>query len=154
MCLWFSVLKCAHDSAWWRKTNEIRCRFIPPSCHSARRACPELQNPLPQFLENNLLPGEKMRLRTDEGWGKCYSPALSHHLRRSPLSQRARVIFLDDGFCDFAFGFAQNDREGGMLWRVKVLWLEKPTKREPGIMCIDFLMMLCALVRNDAECIG
>ena len=120
--------------------------FNPPSCHSARRACPELQNPLPQFLENNLLPGEKMRLRTDEGWGKCYSPALSHHLRRSPLSQRARVIFLDDGFCDFAFGFAQNDRGGGIQRRLKVFGLENPTQRKSVAISMDFLMMLYVLV--------
>ena len=36
---------------------------------------------------------------------------------------------------------------GGMLWKVKVLGLEKQTKREPGIMCIEFLMMLCVLVK-------
>jgi|TARA_A100001234_G_scaffold68391_1_gene60179 hypothetical protein len=82
-------------------------------------------------LENNLLPGEKMRLRTDEGWGKCYSPALSHHLRRSPLSQRARVIFLDDGFCDFAFGFAQNDRGRGEAcceeWK---FWIRESNRKE------------------------
>ena len=34
---------------------------------------------------------------------------------------------MDDGFCDFAFGFAQNDRVGSILRRVKVLGIEKPT---------------------------
>ena len=34
---------------------------------------------------------------------------------------------MDDGFCDFAFGSAQNDRVGGILRRVKVLGIEKPT---------------------------
>ena len=53
---------------------------------------------------------------------------------------------MDDGFCDFAFGFAQNDREGGMLVRVKVFGLEKPTEWKSVAMSIDFLMMLCALV--------
>ena len=32
--------------------------------------------------------------------------------------------------------------------------LENPTERKSVAMSIDFLMMLCALVRNDAECIG
>ena len=32
---------------------------------------------------------------------------------------------LGNGFCDFAFGFAQNDRVGGILRRVKVLGIEK-----------------------------
>ena len=31
-----------------------------PVCHSARRACPELQNPLLQKAKGNLLPGEKV----------------------------------------------------------------------------------------------
>ena len=32
---------------------------------------------------------------------------------------------MNDGFCDFAFGFAQNDRVGSILRRVKVLGIEK-----------------------------
>jgi hypothetical protein len=51
--------------------------------------------------------------------------------------------FLDDGFCDFAFGSAQNDRVGGMLVRVKVFELENPTKRESDAMCIGIGLMLC-----------
>ena len=41
-----------------------------------------------------------------------------------------------------------------MLVRVKVFGLENPTERKSVDMSMDFLMMLCALVRNDAECIG
>ena len=41
-----------------------------PACHSARRACPELQNPLFQKAKENHLPGEKVPVRADEGWGK------------------------------------------------------------------------------------
>ena len=52
------------------------------------------------------------------------------------------------------FGFAQNERLGGMLRRVTVFGLDNPTERKSVAMSIDFLMMLCALVRNDAECIG
>ena len=62
------------------------------SCHSARRACPELQNPLYQKAKENLLPGEKVPIRADEGWGNCSCKALTHRLRRSPFSRRARVI--------------------------------------------------------------
>ena len=61
---------------------------------------------------------------------------------------------MDDGFCDFAFGFAQNDRVVGILRRVKVFGIDNPTQRKSVAMSIDSLMMLCALVRNDAECIG
>ena len=154
MCSWFSVLKFAHDSAWWRKTNGIRCRFNPPSCHSARRACPELQNPLPHFVKNNLLPGEKVPLRADEGWGKVLFLGPHPQSATVPPLPKGEGYFFDDGFCDFTFGFAQNDRVGGMLWKVKVFGIDNPTQRKSVAMSIDFLMMLCALVRNDAECIG
>jgi len=33
---------------------------------------------------------------------------------------------LEDGFCDFAFGSAQNDRMGSIMLRMKVFRLEKP----------------------------
>ena len=45
------------------------------------------------------------------GKKKCFCLALNHRLRRSPLSRMTRVM-LDDGFCDSAFGSAQNDRVG------------------------------------------
>ena len=38
-----------------------------PTCHSARRACPKLQNPLPHFVKKKLLPGDKVPARADEG---------------------------------------------------------------------------------------
>ena len=61
---------------------------------------------------------------------------------------------MDDGFCDFAFGYAQNDREGGILRRVKVFGLENPTERKAFAMSIDVLMMLSVLVRIVAMSIG
>ena len=60
---------------------------------------------------NTFLLGEEMPASADEGWGKFSYLALTHRLRRSPLSPRKSVIF-DDGFCNFAFGSAQNDRVG------------------------------------------
>ena len=71
-----------------------------PACHSARRACPELQNPLLQKAKGNLLPGEKapvsgrMRGGKKEIFPTPRSPSttLTHRLRRSPPSRRARVI--------------------------------------------------------------
>jgi len=50
-----------------------------------------------------------------------------------PTSATVATLFegegnlMDDGFCDFALGSAQNDRVGGILRRVKVLGIEKPT---------------------------
>ena len=64
-----------------------------------------------QLAKEYLFPGEEMPNRADEGWGKCSCLALTHHLRRSPLSRMTRVM-LDDGFCDFAIVSAQNDRVG------------------------------------------
>ena len=45
-----------------------------PACHTARRACPELQNPLFQKAKENLLPGEKVPVRANEGWRKRALP--------------------------------------------------------------------------------
>ena len=53
---------------------------------------------------------------------------------------------MDDGFCDFAFGFAQNDKVEGILRRVKVFRSENLTKRKSGAMCIVLWLMLCTLV--------
>ena len=66
-------------------------------------------------MKKKLLPGDKVPARADEGWGKVLFPG--------PHPSSAIILpfpedegyFFDDGFCDFAFGFAQNDREGGML---------------------------------------
>ena len=57
------------------------------------RSCPELQNPLYQKAKENLLPGEKVPIRADEGWGKVLFQGLTQRLRRFPLSLRARDIF-------------------------------------------------------------
>ena len=153
MCSWFSVLKCAHDSAWWRKTKGIRCRFNPPSCHSARRACPKLQNP---HFKTRKITFSLGKVPRQGGWGvgERSLPRPSPIVCDGPLSRRVWVIFSMMDSATSPFGFAQNDRVGSMLWRVKVFGLKNPTERKSVSMCIDFLMMLCALVRNDAECIG
>ena len=56
-----------------------------------------------------------------------------------------RDSVFDHGFCDFAFGSAQNDRVGGMLRRVKIFRSEYPTERKSDAMRIDCV---------DAVCIG
>ena len=73
-----------------------------PTCHSARRAFPELQNPLSLLAKNNLLPREKVPLRADEGWGKVIFPGpLPPSAAALPLP-KGKDFCLDDGFCDFA----------------------------------------------------
>ena len=47
-----------------------------------------------------------------------------------------------DGFCDFTFGSAQNDRIKGILRRVKVFRLGKPTRGKSVAMSIDFGLVL------------
>ena len=43
---------------------------------------------------------------------------------------------MDDGFCDFAYGSAQNNRLERIGGRVKVLISKKPTKNESGALCM------------------
>ena len=112
----------------------------------------------------NLLFWEKIPAKQMRGGRKWFFLALTHlRLRRSSLSRRARIIFWEGGFCDFAFGSAQNDRVGSILRRMKVFRSKKPTKRKSVAMCIDFGLMLCALVLGwcckhwywiDAVCSG
>ena len=53
---------------------------------------------------------------------------------------------LENGFCDFAFGFAQNDRVGSILRRVKVLGIEKPTIERNQPYQSKRELVLCVLV--------
>ena len=68
-----------------------------------------------------------MPVRADGGYEKMFLSG------PQPMYATVATIFegegnlMNDGFCDFAFGFAQNDRVGSILRRVKVLGIEKPT---------------------------
>ena len=76
--------------------------------------CPKLQNPLFQNAKENLLPGEKVPVKADEGWGKSALPRiLTHRLRRSPLSRRDRVILSMMDSATPPCGCAQNDSIAG-----------------------------------------
>ena len=79
---------------------------------------------------------------------KCFCPVLTHHLRRSLLSRRARVIVWMMDSANSPFGSSQNDKVGVILRRLKVLGLKKTTKRKTGVMCISFGLLLCAMA-ND-----
>ena len=103
-----------------------------------------------QKVKENLLPGVRFpsgRLRV---LGKVLFPGTHPQSTKvSPLPEGEGNL-LDDGFCDFAFGSAQNDRVGSILRRVKVLGIEKPTLQRDqtyqpkGICCYVYriLMML------------
>ena len=53
--------------------------------------------------------------RDYEGWRKGLFPGPLPTSATVPPLPEGEGYFFDDGFCDFAFGFAQNDRVGGML---------------------------------------
>ena len=81
---------------------------------------------------------EKVSARADEGCEKVLFPGPHPPSATVPPLPKGEGHFLDDGFCDFAFGSAQNDRVGGILRRVKVFGLENPTERKSVAMSIDF----------------
>ena len=58
-------------------------------------------------------------------WGKVFLSGPHPPSGMVPTLFEGEGNLLDDGFCDFAFGFAQNDRLGIILRRVKVLGIEK-----------------------------
>jgi len=80
--------------------------------------------------------GEKVPFRADEWMGESFFVWPSPTVCDGPPLPEGEGYFLDDGFCDFAFGFAQNDRVGGILRKVKVFRSENLTKRKSGAMCI------------------
>ena len=64
--------------------------------------CPKLQNPLFQKAKENLLPGEKVPVRADEGWGKVLYPGPHPPPPTVPPLPEGGSYSLDDGFCDSA----------------------------------------------------
>ena len=65
-----------------------------PSCHSARRACPKLQNPLSHLAKDKLLTGEKMPVWADERWRESTLPRHSSTVCNGhPNFRRARVNY-------------------------------------------------------------
>ena len=74
-----------------------------PACHSARRACPELQNPLSQKATENLLHCEKVsvswRMRGDE---KGLFPEPYSASKNVATVPEDEGYSWNDGFCDFA----------------------------------------------------
>ena len=85
---------CALCNCKFQRTDCFFQSLTSPSCHSARRACPELQNPLSQKAKGSLLTWESVLLGQYEGWRKKESsPALIHRLRRSHSPGGWRLFF-------------------------------------------------------------
>ncbi|MEL0181414.1 MAG: hypothetical protein VXA33_18080 [Deltaproteobacteria bacterium] len=69
--------------------------------------------------EGKFSPSGKDTRQTDEGWEKViFSGPHPPSSATVPPLPEGEGYLLDDGFCDFAFGFAQNDSVGGMPVRV------------------------------------
>ena len=81
----------------------------------------------------------------DEGCTESALPRPSPTVCDGPPVPEGGGYSWDNGFCDFAFGSAQNDRVGGILRRVKFFGLGKPTERKPDAVCIVIGLMLCRL---------
>ena len=54
--------------------------------------------------------GENVSVRADEGFRKALTLALYPPTSKVQLSHLAWVQYLVNGFCDYAYGFTQNDR--------------------------------------------
>ena len=116
------------------------------SCHSARKACLELQNRHFKKLKK-LLPGVRFpsgRLRV---LAKVLFPGTQPQSATILPLPEGEGNLLDDGFCDFAFGFAQNDRGGKYTAKSESSRNREtnlterpniPTKKGSGAMCIGF----------------
>jgi len=72
-----------------------------------------LQNPLFQKAKENLLPGEKVPFRADEVCMESPLTRPSPSVCDGPPLPEDGGYSWDDGFCDYAFGSAQNDSIGG-----------------------------------------
>ena len=63
-----------------------------------------------QEIENTFSFGEKVPVRGDEGFRKALTSALYPPTSMVHLSNLAWVQYPVNGFCDYAYGFTQNDR--------------------------------------------
>jgi len=64
--------------------------------------CPKLQNPILIKAEKNLLPGEKVPVRADEGRWKTPIPGPYPPSATVPPLPEGEGSWLDHGFCDYA----------------------------------------------------
>ena len=72
-------------------------------------SCTKFQNQLFQNAKEKYVPWEKVPVRADEGWGKVLFHGPHPRSATVPPLPKGGGYPLDDGFCDSAFGSAQND---------------------------------------------
>ena len=94
------------------------------------KGLPEVAESTASKSEGKLTHLGKCPFRAYEGCDKVLFP------EPYPASKKVASVSEDEGyswnngFCDFAFGSAQNDKVGGKLRRLKIFGLNKPIKRE------------------------
>ena len=75
-----------------------------------------------------------------------------HHLSLLTVAPPEGFEFIHVcGFCDFAFGFAQNDRGGRHDVKMEGFRIRGTKKRESGVMGIGFLLMPGTLFLIDSS---
>ena len=78
----------------FKKTDFFFQSFTAASCHSARRACPKLQNPLLQKAKENLLCGKEEPV----SW-RMRSGEKGHFPETYPASKKVASVPEDEGYC-------------------------------------------------------
>ena len=137
VCSWFSVVKKdQRNSLPFRPSlMSFFTQGLPAVAESAAAICEEQPTPW----------GEDAR-QSEWGVGERSLPRPSLTVCGAPLSRRVRVNFWMMDSMTSLFGSAQNDRGGGILRRMKVFGLNKPTKRKSGAMCMSWSLMQCVMI--------
>ena len=116
-----------------------------PTCHSARRACPKLQNPLPHFVKKKLLPGDKVPARADEGWGKVLFPG-PHPPSDSPPAPGIKGLFFGGWILRLRLRLRTEWQGRKHAVKIESFWTLESNRKE--ICCYEHWFF------NDAMCIG
>ena len=71
---------------------------------------PEVAESTVSISEGKFSPSGKDTRQTDEGWEKVLFPGPLPTSATVPPLPESESYYFDSGFCNFAFGFAQNAR--------------------------------------------
>ena len=126
--------------------------ILLPFCHLTlmsfcTQGLPGIAESTFQKVKENLLPGVRFPSRRLRVLGKLLLPGPQPTSATVPTLFEGVGNLLDDGFCDFAFGSAQNDRGGKYNAEIENFrnrennHIEKPnipTKKGFVVMCIEF----------------
>jgi len=100
-----------------------------------------------QKAKENLRPWEEVPVRADEGCEKVFLYSPHSPSRTVSALPEGEGYLLEHGFCDFAFGFAQNDLGGRYTAKIDSFRISEtnhtekpniPTNKGSGALCIGF----------------